>query len=42
MSNDRAMANCEDDYLAPPEHKKNNDNDDLYNESQEYDSDEDC
>ena len=41
MNNDKAMAICEEDYLTPPEPKKNIDNDDLYNESQEYDPDED-
>ena len=41
MNNNQAMASCEEDYLTEPEPKKNIDNDDQYNESQEYDPDED-
>ncbi len=35
---DRAMLSCEDDYLTPPE-PKNKEDDPLYWESQEYNSD---
>ena len=42
MNNNKAMSSQEEEHLTEPEPVKNIDKDDQYNESQEYDPDEDC